>query len=84
MTPPQPGGRVPSSVTRDLRRLEAALDAQGPAKSDSNALMGTWNLRAFSGLTPKWQSATRDTPKRDWRAVARCPVNRLHAMLGPF
>ena len=32
---------------------------------DRNLLVGSWNLRAFGGLTKKWQSADDDSPKRD-------------------
>ncbi len=68
VTPPP--GPVPPDVTSTLARLHAALDAEVPAKSADNLLVGTWNLRAFSHLTPKWQSAPHDTPKRDWEAMA--------------
>lgn len=65
-----PPGPVPSEVADDLRRLRTALDAQIPAKTDTNLLIGTWNLRAFSDLTHKWRSADGDTPKRDWHSLA--------------
>lgn len=71
MKPEQPpAGPRPREVTNDLRRLRAALTAQVPAKSDSNLLVGTWNIRAFGDLTKKWVSGPKDTPKRDWHAVA--------------
>ena len=71
MTPATPlPGPVPATVTSDLRRLRTALDAEIPAKSDANLLIGTWNLRAFSDLTHKWQSSAHDSPKRDWHALA--------------
>lgn len=65
-----PPGPVPVAVTSDLDRLGAALDAKIRAKTDANLLIGTWNLRAFGDLTPKWQSAATDSPKRDWHALA--------------
>ncbi|WP_372727001.1 endonuclease/exonuclease/phosphatase family protein [Nocardioides sp.] len=65
-----PPGPVPAAVTRDLDRLDAALDDQLPAKTADNLLIGTWNLRAFSDLTPKWQSGAGDSPKRDWHALS--------------
>lgn len=68
--PKPPPGPVPAAVTSDLDRLEAALDAQIPTKTDANLPIGTWNLRAFSGLTPKWQSTATDSPKRDRHALA--------------
>lgn len=61
---------VPAAVRDDLVRLRKALDKQVPVKSPDNVLIATWNLRAFSALTPKWQSGGRDTPKRDWHALA--------------
>jgi hypothetical protein len=65
-----PAGPVPGAVTGDLNRIRAALNAQIPAKTDTNLLIGTWNLRAFGDLTHKWQSTQDDRPKRDWHAVA--------------
>ena len=55
----------PADVRRDLQRLATALDAQIPTRDESNLLIATWNLRAFGGLTSKWQSAAGDTLKRD-------------------
>ena len=65
-----PPGPVPSEVTGDVQRLRAVLEAQIPAKAETNLLIGTWNLRALSDLTPKWQSAEGDSPRRDWHALA--------------
>lgn len=65
-----PSGPAPTGVTGDLRRLRTALAATVPKKETRNLLIGTWNLRAFSGLTPKWDSEAGDTPKRDWHAIA--------------
>ncbi|HET7386956.1 MAG TPA: endonuclease/exonuclease/phosphatase family protein [Nocardioidaceae bacterium] len=31
--------------------------------------MATWNLRAFAGLTQRWEAGPDDSPKRDWHAV---------------
>ena len=60
--------RSPDAVA-DVERLRAALDVELPAKSSTNLLIGTWNLRAFGDLTHKWQSAPGDSPKRDWHSV---------------
>lgn len=65
-----PPGPPPARVTADLTRLRAALDAQVPAKSARNLLIGTWNIRALDGLTPKWSSGPQDSPKRDWHSLA--------------
>ena len=60
----------PAVVTQDLARLKDALEAVVPAKAAGNLLIATWNLRAFGNLTPKWSSGPRDSPKRDWHAIA--------------
>jgi hypothetical protein len=44
----------PAAVTEDLDRLRAALDDAIPARTDSNLLVGTWNIRALGDLTAKW------------------------------
>ena len=38
-----------------------------PKRLDRNLMVGTWNLRAFGGLTEKWASAAGDSPKRNFR-----------------
>ena len=49
-----------------LANLSAALDQVIPAKQPGrNLLLGTWNVRAFDRLTPKWHSAAGDSPIRD-------------------
>jgi exonuclease III len=65
-----PAGPAPADVTDDTGRIRAALAAQVPEKSASNLLIGTWNLRALGGLTPKWNSGKGDSPTRDWHAVS--------------
>ncbi len=61
---------VPAEVEQRLGTLRVALDAVVPPKTASNLLIATWNLRAFGGLTPKWQAGPDDSPKRDWFAAA--------------
>ena len=60
----------PAVVTRDLTSISGALDAVVPARTGHNLLIATWNLRAFADLTGKWQAGPKDSPKRDWHAVA--------------
>jgi exonuclease III len=55
---------------QDLAGLNTALDQVVPARTESNLLVATWNIRAFGGLTEKWQAGPADSPKRDWHAVA--------------
>jgi len=70
LSPPLPDLTLPpSEVALDLARLREALDTEIPGKTDSNLLVGTWNLRAFGDLTSKWQSGPDDSPKRDWHAM---------------
>lgn len=65
--PPTP---MPDEVAADLAGLRAALAAQVPAPTETNLLIGTWNLRALGGYTDKWTAGERDSPKRDWHAMA--------------
>ena len=60
----------PAEVAEDLDRLRAALAAVIPAKTGSNLLVGTWNIRALGDLTAKWLAGPKDSPKRDWHAIA--------------
>ena len=60
----------PAAVARDVAGLRAALDETLPGKDDLNLLIGTWNVRAFGDLTEKWASGPRDSPKRDFHAMA--------------
>ncbi|HEU0131854.1 MAG TPA: endonuclease/exonuclease/phosphatase family protein [Mycobacteriales bacterium] len=60
----------PADVRKQLDGLAAGLDTRIPSKAPGrNLLIGTWNLRAFGGLTPSWHSKDGDSPKRDWAAV---------------
>lgn len=61
-TPPPP-------VQNDLKGLCLALDSAVPPKSEANLLIGTWNLRRFGSLTPKWNAGEADSPKRDLAAL---------------
>ncbi|MET1156578.1 MAG: hypothetical protein ABWX72_20520, partial [Arthrobacter sp.] len=56
----------PAEVTEDLDRLQAALSPVIPARTASNLLIGTWNIRALGDLTAKWMAGSKDSPKRDW------------------
>ncbi len=60
----------PPEVAAEITALAAAATVVIPAKSDDNLLIGSWNLRAFSEVTPKWAAEVGDSPTRDWRAVA--------------
>ena len=60
----------PAAVAEDLDRLRTALDNTIPVRAESNLLIGTWNIRALGSLTAKWTAGPRDSPTRDWHAVA--------------
>ena len=65
--PPDPDiAHPPDDVAARVAAFAPALDQVVAAKElDRNLLVGSWNLRAFGGLTKKWQSAADDSPKRD-------------------
>jgi endonuclease/exonuclease/phosphatase family metal-dependent hydrolase len=59
-TPPPP------AVAALSEQLATKLDEVVPPKQlDRNLLVATWNLRAFGGLTKKWESGPGDSPKRN-------------------
>ena len=33
--------------------------------TDANLLVGTWNIRAFDQVNPKWRTVAKDSPIRD-------------------
>jgi endonuclease/exonuclease/phosphatase family metal-dependent hydrolase len=41
-----------------------------PRRTSSNLLVGSWNIRALSGLTDSWDAPETASPKRDRRAIA--------------
>lgn len=61
---------MPAGVDADVQRMAEAAAAAIPARTATNLLVATWNLRAFGGLTEKWEADPDDSPKRDWHAVA--------------
>lgn len=60
----------PKEIATNLENLANDLDAKIPAKKlDRNLLVATWNIRAFGGLTRKWDSDEGDSPKRDLHSI---------------
>jgi len=60
----------PKKVASELSKLRKALDDEIPSKQlDYNILVATWNLRAFGGLTEKWLSGEKDSPKRNLHSL---------------
>lgn len=64
-----------AAVQNDLASLTQALDSAIPAKTDTNLLIATWNIRRFGSLTRKWTAGPSDIPKRDLRGLrAICEI----------
>lgn len=62
--------KPPAGLVRELERLADEVDKVVPAKKvGKNLLIGTWNLRAFGGLTKRWAAEAKDRPKRNFRDV---------------
>jgi endonuclease/exonuclease/phosphatase family metal-dependent hydrolase len=62
--------KPPAGFVRELERLADEVDKVVPAKKvGKNLLIGTWNLRAFGGLTKRWAAEAKDSPKRNFRDV---------------
>lgn len=55
----------------DIARLRRRIQASSiPEKrTDKNLVIGTWNIRAFGNVFPKWDE-NPSTPKRNYRALA--------------
>ena len=75
---------VPPDVVTQRTALRSAVAGTIPPQTDTNLVIGTWNLRAFGGLSPTWQASSGDSPKRDWRSITfitevirRCDVVAL-------
>ena len=62
---------APQSIQDGINELRTALDKEIPPKREvyRNLLLATWNIRAFGGITPKWQSSENDTPKRNYHGL---------------
>ena len=62
---------TPAAAGVALAQFAQEVDKVIPhKKADRNLLIGTWNLRAFGGLTKSWQARPADSPKRNFRDVA--------------
>jgi hypothetical protein len=65
----------PDAIQNDLNNLTQDLNTHIPAKSDTNLLIATWNIRRFGSLTRKWTATESDSPKRDLRGIrAICEI----------
>lgn len=60
----------PPEIQADLEALRSTLDDALPSRAiDQNLLIATWNIRAFGGLTEKWEAEQSDSPKRDLHSI---------------
>lgn len=61
----------PRPVVEDIARLRRRITASGlPTKvTDTNVLVGTWNVRAFGKIHPHWEE-NPGSPKRNLRGLA--------------
>ena len=65
----------PVAIQNDLNNLAQALHTKIPAKTDTNLLIATWNIRRFGSLTREWTAGANDSPKRDLRGLrAICEI----------
>jgi hypothetical protein len=63
--------RYPRPVVEDIARLRRRIAASGlpPKDTDTNLLIGTWNIRTFGRVYESWDESPR-SPKRNLRALA--------------
>jgi endonuclease/exonuclease/phosphatase family metal-dependent hydrolase len=59
----------PQDVLDALAVLGHGLDEAIPARRADNLLVGTWNIRAFGGATPRFEPGPKDNPKRNYADV---------------
>lgn len=62
---------LPQALESQIGRLCRTLDARIPKASRINLLVATWNLRELGGLTFKWKSDPKNSPRRDLFSI-RC------------
>lgn len=61
--------QIPASVVPEIKVLNDVLDEKIPAKSETNLLIATWNIRCFGDLTLKWTAGPGDSPQRDMQSL---------------
>jgi len=61
----------PRPVVEDVVRLRRRIETSGlpPKQTDTNLLIGTWNIRTFGAVYPSWDE-NPDSPKRNLRSLA--------------
>src|SRR3954447_13347109 len=55
----------PGDVRAAIAQLRDTLAGELPGRDAGHLLIGTWNIRAFGGLTDAWSTGPRDSPKRN-------------------
>jgi endonuclease/exonuclease/phosphatase family metal-dependent hydrolase len=61
----------PAGVAQDIARLRRRIRHSGipPRTTDSNLILGTWNIKAFGPIHPSWEEA-QEAPKRTYHSLA--------------
>src|SRR4051794_146785 len=59
----------PQDVFDALAGLGHGLNEAIPARRSDNLLVATWNIRAFGGATPRFESGPKDNPKRNYADI---------------
>ena len=80
----------PEAVRTVQAQLDQALDEKLPAKlPGGNIIVGTWNVRAFAGLTEDWETAREQSPKCNFddlvhiaAFIRRCDVVAVQEVRG--
>jgi hypothetical protein len=63
---------IPSDVkTQRTKMRQKAVETIAP-QTATNVVIGTWNLRAFGGLSKTWQATGKDSPNRRSHPMLRC------------
>lgn len=66
---PKISDNPPQYIINEISDLRKELNNTISKKKDDNVLFATWNIRVFGSLTAKWESAKKDSPKRDLHSL---------------
>lgn len=56
---------APAEAEDTRAALRRGLRAVPPKRRGANLLIGTWNIRSFGRITPRWSTTTGDSPLRN-------------------
>jgi len=66
---PKISDNPPQYIIDEISDLSKELKNTISKKKHDNVLFATWNIRVFGRLTAKWESAKKDSPKRDLHSL---------------